>query len=175
MTRPSGDTALVVAVPEAEPAVGEWRLVLDPSADQGVPAHITVLFPFVPAAELDDDTLRLVEAVCAGHEPFEFTLAEVRWFGEELVYLAPQPEERFRHITAAVFDAFPAHPPYEGMHEDTVPHLTLGQEGPMEEMRRAAQEVAEALPIRSRAEAVDLIVLEAGIWGSRAQFPLGGA
>ena len=44
-------TALIVEVPEAEPAVGALRLEHDRSAARGVPAHITILFPFADAAE----------------------------------------------------------------------------------------------------------------------------
>ena len=42
-------SALVVAVPDAEPVVGHLMLRLDANAVLGVPAHVTVLFPFVPA------------------------------------------------------------------------------------------------------------------------------
>lgn len=173
MTRFEGDTALVVHVPEAEPVVGEWRLVLDPSADHGVDAHITTLFPFVAAHHLDESVLARIAAVAAGHEPFDFSLVEVRWFGREVVYLAPDPERPFRELTAAVSAEFPDHPPYQGVHDDPVPHLTIGQGGPMEEMRRAGDAVDALLPIRSRAEALDLIVLEAAVWARRARFALG--
>lgn len=174
MTRFEGDTALVVHVPEAEPVVGEWRLMLDPSADHGVDAHITVLFPFVPAMALDDGVLARVTAVASAHEPFEFSLDEVGWFDRDVVYLAPDPEEPFRRLTSGVWAEFPEHPPYHGAHDDPVPHLTIGQGGPQDDMRRAAGAVADRLPIPGRAEAIDLIVLEAAVWGRRARFPLGG-
>lgn len=41
-----GQTGLIVRIPEAEPAVRRWRDRFDPSAEAGVPAHVTVLFPF---------------------------------------------------------------------------------------------------------------------------------
>jgi hypothetical protein len=37
-------SALVVAIPEAEPRVGALRTALDPSAALGVPAHVTICF-----------------------------------------------------------------------------------------------------------------------------------
>ena len=39
-------SGLIIEVPEAETAVAAWRERLDPQAVLGVPAHITVLFPF---------------------------------------------------------------------------------------------------------------------------------
>ena len=44
----TGESALLVAVPAAEPAVAAHRSRLDTSAAVGVPAHITVLYPFLP-------------------------------------------------------------------------------------------------------------------------------
>jgi hypothetical protein len=38
-------TALIILVPEAEAFVKEFRDKYDPSAAEGMPAHITVLFP----------------------------------------------------------------------------------------------------------------------------------
>jgi 2'-5' RNA ligase len=174
LTRFEGDAALVVHVAEAEPAVGEWRLMLDPAADHGVGAHITVLFPFVAAVDLDEEVLQRIAAVAADHHPFDFSLVEVRWFERDVVYLAPEPETPFRALTESVWAEFPEHPPYEGAHGDPVPHLTVGQGGPLDDMRRAADAVDERLPIRSRATALDLIVLEAAVWAQRARFPLGG-
>ena len=46
-------SALIVAVAEAEPAVADHRERLDRAATWGVPAHITVLYPFLPPADLE--------------------------------------------------------------------------------------------------------------------------
>ena len=50
-------SALLVPVPAAEPAVAEHRARLDGSARDGVPAHLTVLYPFLPPALVDDVVL----------------------------------------------------------------------------------------------------------------------
>ena len=47
-------TALIVPVPEAEPQIAELRLAHDSSAARGVPAHVTILFPFLDTDELDE-------------------------------------------------------------------------------------------------------------------------
>jgi hypothetical protein len=47
----SGQSALIIEVPEAEPAVARCREHLDASDALGVPAHITVLAPFMPVIQ----------------------------------------------------------------------------------------------------------------------------
>ena len=107
-------TALVVEVPEAAVAVDTWRERTSPAKpSKGVPAHVTILFPFVPAAELDDvlDDLR---ALFARLPSFAFELRECRHF-PGVLYLAPDPPDPFVALTEAVAAAYPAYPPYEGV------------------------------------------------------------
>ncbi|HEV8561156.1 MAG TPA: hypothetical protein VGR06_32930 [Actinophytocola sp.] len=68
------ESALIVAVPEAEPVVGRHRRDLDHSAQWGVPAHVTVLYPFASPARIDGDTIEAVRAVISA-EAFDCVLA----------------------------------------------------------------------------------------------------
>jgi len=156
-------TALIVEVPEAEPHVAELRLAHDSSARLGVPAHITVLFPFVPAGELDEDA---AGELLAAHAAFEFELASVEHFDDGVTYLAPVPFEPFAALTRAVAERWPAYPPYEGMIEAVIPHLTVGE---------TMLELDPPLPIACRAREVVLIeeVEPGGRWRERRRFPLG--
>lgn len=52
-TLQAGQTGLIVKIPEVERAVCGWRERLDPSAQAGVPAHVTVLFPFLEESRID--------------------------------------------------------------------------------------------------------------------------
>jgi len=53
----------------------------------------------------------------------------------------------------------PAHPRYGGVDGDEiVPHLTIADGAQLEVMQQAAHEVASALPIEARIEAVTLLV-----------------
>lgn len=81
-------------------------------------------------------------------------LTRVEWFGDSVVWLAPEPDAPFRALTAAVWNRFPEVFPYGGAHSDNVPHLTLGSGGPMERMRQAAEDVREQLPIHTSVDAV---------------------
>jgi hypothetical protein len=157
-------TALIIEVPEAEPAVGALRLAHDSSAARGVPAHVTILSPFADGAVVDE--ARLAE-LFARFPSFDFVLDRVERFEDGVTWLRPEPALRFADLTAAVWQQWPEHPPYEGAHDEVIPHLTVS-ETPID--------VAAALPIAARATAVTLIEEreEDGRWTTRRRFPLQG-
>ena len=107
-------SAAVVLVPEAEPVVGVTRARYDRSGRWGVPAHVTVLFPFVPPTEQTPEVYAALDAALAVIPPFPARFERTAWFGEDVVYLAPEPDADFRRLLAAVQAAFPAHPAYGG-------------------------------------------------------------
>ena len=51
------ESALMVLVPEAESLVKPFRDRYDPSAAAGVPAHITLLYPFKHPDEIDQTVI----------------------------------------------------------------------------------------------------------------------
>jgi 2'-5' RNA ligase len=165
-------TALIVEVPEAEPLVADWRARYDWSAQHGVPAHLTILFPFVPLTELDVVTPHLVELFAA--EPrFSFELTHVGRF-PGVAWLAPDPAEPFSRLTALVEARFLDYPPYEGIHDVVIPHLTVA-EGGVELQDEVEAALTPHLPIAARADEVTLIVEdESGRWRTGERFPLGG-
>jgi len=150
-------TALIVAVPEAEPAVGRFRFALDHAAGWGVPAHVTVLYPFLPPEQITDDVLTALGQVIEAVTRFEVMFTDVRWFENNVVWLAPQPDDGFRRLTTAVWQRFPEAPPYAGAHAEAVPHLTIGHDAPVSVLRHAGESVRAHLPIRASVEAVRLI------------------
>ena len=155
-------TALIVAVPEAEEAVGAYRLAHDSSGALGVPAHITVLFPFVASDAVDEAAIAEVVAQTSG---FAFRLDAVEGWDDGVVWLHPEPSEPFRALTHAVWRRWPEHPPYEGAHDDVIPHLTVSNEH---------IEVSIELPIDAHADHVVLIEEDdRGYWRERGRFPLG--
>jgi 2'-5' RNA ligase len=168
------ETALIVAVPEAEAAVGPHRARLDAAATWGVPAHVTVVYPFGPVGRLDAFAPAIAEAV-ASVPTFDFTLTRTTWFGSTVLWLAPEPATPFRDLTHAVGRQFPEFPPYGGEFDDVVPHVTVGHDRPVEELRAAASALRPWLPIRSRCRSVQLIAGSSvpGSWRTVAEFPLG--
>ncbi len=127
------------------------------SARDGVPAHLTVLYPFLPPAQIGPDVLAALARLFAGVPRFAFALDRVRWFGESVVWLGPSDESPFRALTERAALAYPSCPPYGGEHPDTVPHLTVGHRGEPAELRAAAEAVRPLLPITAWATEVTLM------------------
>lgn len=168
-------SALFVPVPEAEPWVKALRERYDPTAAAGVPAHITVLFPFVPPDLLTDSDLARATKAFQRIRPFEFRLEKIDRFPESL-YLVPEPDESFILLTEAVVREFPECPPYGGKFTEIVPHLTV--------VNRSAEfsSIAEAEllgimtdlgPIHAVCNVVELYENSSGYWRWGQSFPLG--
>jgi len=168
------ESALLVPCIEAEPVVATWRAQLDPAARLGVPAHVTVLSPFVIPSAVDDGLLERIARVLEPFHKFEFSLSDVRWFGDQVVYLAPDPAEPFREITEAIVEAFPRYRPYGGQFDEVIPHLTVCETAPLAQMKEAAHALERCLPISSTAEEVRLMVGSgaSSSWSVAATFPL---
>lgn len=168
-------SALVIEVPEASSTVDGWRertSSAKPSA--GVPAHVTILFPFVPASEIDPGLLASLGALFAAYPIFGFELRETRRF-PGVLYLAPEPAEGFLELIAAAAAAYPDFPPYGGEFDTIVPHLTAA-EGEAAVLDRAAADIEPTLPIPAVAREVTLLEeVEPALarWRSRARLPLG--
>ncbi len=165
-------TAVVVAVQEAEPLVRGLRDELDASAARGVPAHVTVLFPFLPLLEIDLSALR---EVIAATPAFTATFRRVGWFGDDVVWLAPEPAHPFVALTLAVQERFGI-VPYGGEHgPEPVPHLTVGHQAPLPRLCAAAAQVEAGLPFRAEIRAARLLAGSRlpNSWRTVAGLPLG--
>jgi hypothetical protein len=169
------ETALIVEIPAAEPVVGRHRLELDANARLRIPAHVTILAPFMPRSAIGAEEQARLERVFATVKPFDFRLDRFGWFGTAVLWLGPEDPTPFAHLTSAVFGAFPDFPPFEGQFDEVVPHLTVGIDCPADAMRRAEQQIFPNLPVLGRAAAVTLIgeLSPKGRWGTFASFPLG--
>jgi 2'-5' RNA ligase len=170
------ESAVSIVLPRADTVLGPHRVELAQSASWGVPAHVTVLYPFVPPASIDDDVLAGLAKAVATVPAFQVTLRQFGWFDDKVLWLAPEPAELFRALTAAVRQRFPDIAPYEGAHPDPVPHVTIGHDAPREVLVRAARAIEPHLPIREEVTAATLLQgsPEPDSWHTIAQFPLGG-
>ena len=174
MADPGPHSGLIVEVPEAEPAVARHRERLDASARLGIPAHITVLFPFMPPPAIGPAALTELEHLLAAVRQFRFQLDYTAWFGDDVLWLAPRDPGPFRALTRAVVEAFPAFPPYGGQFGDSTPHLTVGHGHPVTSLRAAEEAVRPHLPIDAQATAVTLVTQQStgGLWTKAATFTL---
>ena len=164
------ETALVVLVPEAEAVVAEHRLRHDPPAADGVPAHVTVLYPF--RTEVDDATAAAVAAIAAAVPAFDADVPHDRPLPRRRALPRPEPAAPVPRADRSLHRGFPDCPPYGGTIPDPIPHLTVadGVDAPTAEALDA--EVRAGLPITSR---VDRLTLISGPppWRIVRHFPLG--
>ena len=150
--------------------------VADPPA-AGMPAHITLMYPFLPPGKIAEPQIDLLRQCFTGFAPFRYSLREIGLFPTEVVYLAPNPAEPFRQMTAAIWNCLPARPPYGGKHPEIVPHPTVAQIADRQRRDRIAEEFRQAargmLPIAATGSQVALMDDIGGRWQTRRRFRLG--
>jgi len=171
---PGLETAIVVLVPEAEAHVAALRQRHDPAAALGVPAHITVLYPFMSLASITAQELACVAAALRGLKAFDFQLAQCQRFADTS-WLAPDPAAPFVALTEALVRAFPAWPPFGGLHENIVPHLTVAR-GDEPTLQQADAELRAMLreqgPINAHCSHLSLLARAGNRWCEWRRLPL---
>lgn len=149
---------MLVPVLDTGPLVAELRLQYDPSAKAGVPAHVTLMFPFLPPDELSEAKLDALAALLSREDRFEFSLTGVRAFEQGVVYLAPEPAEPFIQLTRTIGDLFGLLP-FGGEFGDTaVPHLTVTTPDSGMSRQEISTQLDSVLPIRTVADRAWLMV-----------------
>ncbi|MER5601948.1 2'-5' RNA ligase family protein [Streptomyces sp. NPDC002265] len=167
----AGQTGLIVRIPDAEPAVRAWRERFDPSARAGVPAHVTVLFPFLDQSRIDARVHSALTDVLDRHHAFDLRFESCGRF-PGVLYLAPEPDTQLRWLTEVIADRWPEAPPYGGQFTEIVPHLTVvdGQDDAV--LDEIEADLLGGLPFTSRVSSVDLMVHDGTKWQERASFAL---
>ena len=108
--------------------------------------------------------------LCAPTAPFDLELRRTTRF-PETIYLAPEPAEPFRTLTAAIAAEWPEAPPYGGAYPDVTPHLTIGDAVTTEVMDEIDADVAPQLPLRTRITEAHLWVFDGARWQPRERLP----
>lgn len=168
------ETALICRVPEAEPYISHYRQRYDPPARRNVPAHVTVLYPFLESTRVDATVLAELQAIFGAVPAFNYRLRETRRFPSSL-YLAPEPGDSYAALTEAVHRAFPDYPPFGGKFDVVVPHVTVahGDEALLCEIEVALRIALPGAGMSARCEEVLLIENSTGRWETVSVFQLG--
>src|SRR5216684_4893645 len=170
-------TAIIVPVSEAEPTTDRWRRQYTEDGADGMPPHVTLLYPFVDESVLVAGQIRQIRAILGDFHPFEFELKGLGEFGASgntapVFYLAPDPADRFREMTDALVGAFPDYLPYGGQFTSVIPHLTVAADhrAPLAGIR---DYVAPALPIRAQAAEAQVMRHGDDGWRTKSRVYLG--
>ena len=180
-----GRTALVIPVPEADPALAAVGARYPRLARPGLPAHLTVLYPWLPSAEVGEGARRSCASLAGSVEPAEAVFREVG-VHPGMVFLrpadpgpvdpAPAGPGSADRLIAGARARWPELPPYGGKYPDSPPHvsLALGEMSP-EEVAGVRELVGPLLPLRARLAELWLVALGPEGWLAMDRWPLGCA
>ena len=167
---------LVVAVPPLEDLVRRRTRHYDAAYLSSDPtfahAHVTLLGPFVDAADLAPAVGAEVARVLRGHAPFTARFEEVAQFPDGMIDLLLHDEEPFRRLTADLAAAFPVYWPFGGRHAGPRPHVTLDRAGPDVDVASVRRWVAPLVPVTVEVREAQLSWYEEGGCRSLASWPL---
>ena len=168
-----GQTALLATVEEAEPLVGHWRRRFDTSASAGIPAHVTVLFPFLDIDRISITVIGDLRTLIGTRSPFTVRFDECRRF-PHVLYLAPTPDQPFRELTESITQRWTEAPPYAGQFTEVIPHLTVAHDQEPEVFDELEAALTDQLPTTATISSVRLFVSDGHRWRHYVQFPMLG-
>jgi 2'-5' RNA ligase len=168
------ESAVLLCVPEAEDLVGRWRDRGDPSAAAGVPAHVTLLTPFLPVDRIDAGVVAELEWFFRGVDAFPMRFERVGCFEEQgVVFLDPAGRD-LDDLAAAFARRWPETPPYAGHVTKPHAHLTVVRSDDARLRAEAAAAVERGLPLVAVAAQAALWTCdEHGHWSEAHLFAFG--
>lgn len=163
-----GRTGLVIPVPEADALVESVADGHPGAVREGVPAHVSVLYPFVPAAELDEAVISALAEVFGDQPPLPVTF-ETCHRRDGFVFLRPEPVDGLAELTARTRRRWPDIVPYEGVYGEVEPHLTVAMKQSPETAAAIERESGERLPISAELGEAWLVTFT-GQWSVHTRF-----
>ncbi|MEO8272892.1 MAG: 2'-5' RNA ligase family protein [Chloroflexota bacterium] len=141
---------------------------------EGVPAHLTMLYPFVHPALLGPAIRRGIASVAAASRPFEYRLVgSATW--PDTVYVAVEPVAPFVELQRRLGAAFPDFPIYgtdPGF--EFVPHVTIAEGRVIHDPATLAHPGWRSLPRPGLAAAIEVIARPTNApWRTIWRLPLG--
>ncbi|AUW93790.1 2'-5' RNA ligase family protein [Sulfobacillus sp. hq2] len=117
-----------VALPDALEA---FRLQSDPSARQ-LPAHVTVHFPFAdePKSRIVAPQLKRLLGKMAPFRIYFDNMGRFEMPNEMILYLKVTVTPELMTLFETIWQKFRTYPPYEGKHQEIIPHITMARVNP---------------------------------------------
>lgn len=168
-----GTTAVLALLPDAEPLLELAAQVDARVVRPGVPAHATLLYPWLPAEKVDPRELERLRTVLeraapdVGRIPLRLTVVE----RAGAFVGVPVPE--LRSLASTVREAYPEQVPYGGRFGQNPPvHVTVSLDAPDHTAADIAHRVTGRLPITTEVSAVHVVTLSLDGWQVLAELPL---
>jgi len=167
-------SVILIPTPLADPVIGEWRRKYDQVVLHGIPSHITLLFPFKEPSKINDEVIQKLNKIFSNVKQFSFILGKINTF-PSVVFLEPNPREKFITLTEKIVDIFPENPPWEGKYPSINPHTTIANISDSKKIDSLKFEIeagiSKKLPIQCMAEEAWLMIEdEKGEWHPRHKF-----
>jgi hypothetical protein len=169
------ETAIVIPVEGAEPLLSAAAAEVGFERPSGMPAHVTLLYPFVDAQGLVVDHAREAQRALSIVHPFDCSFSSIGRFDDPpvAIYLEPDPAGQFTAMIVALMSAFPEFPPYGGAIDEVVPHLTLVETADRAVWRAAEAWVTPELPIGTPVQRFSIYKQTTAGWNEAFTLPLG--
>jgi 2'-5' RNA ligase superfamily protein len=158
----SARTTIVALVAEAEELVASWRIRLDPWAPLGVPAHITLLAPFLPVEAIDDAVVDRVRSIWTRRKALQLVLVRVAQIPGAIALL-PGETTPLEDVTADLLAEWPELGSQVRSGSDRPYHLTIACRDDRALLAELLEELAPKLPLRADLRSLVLLAAsEAG-------------
>lgn len=175
-------SALILPVLPVDPLARPYRKQYTKDGAMGLPAHVTLLFPFFDQAAWTEERQSQLETAAAAIEPFEYQLIGLNRFADKgVLYLEPDNQPALLNLIHTIAALFPQLPPYEGRVAlaEIRPHVSIAAAETDAELDTIEAEFRKAievsLPWTIKADQIWLVVTAGGQWYRRVQIRLGGA
>jgi hypothetical protein len=163
-------TALVSLLPAADRLLEVAAAVNPALVRPGIPAHATILYPFLQSDELAGPNVERLRELAAALPATDVRLNHVVTERGFVAVGVPALQPAMESVCAA----WPELIPYGGRFGPTPPvHVTIAMGASESEAERIVAELDRQLPIQARIEAMQVVALTAEGWGHCLSVPLG--
>ena len=165
----------VIIRADLPPGLERLRRASVDDAGRGVPAHLTLLYPFVESGEVGAAVRRTLASIASRHEPFDYEQVRMATW-PDTIYVAVAPERLFVGLQRDLQAAFADYPIYrKGAGFRFVPHVTIAEGRAVHDPATRSSRAWRALPRTTRAAAIEVIATDAGgRWRVVWRIPLSG-
>ncbi len=167
--------AIVVPLPRCDSLLDDVATRLGIDRPVGMPAHVTLLYPFVDAAQLVAGMAAKAQQALSHVEPFACkfsTFGRFTFPTPTALYLQPTPIEPFKAMIAALERAFGLRS-YGGQHEQVIPHMTPVEGDDVDLWGRTESAVRRSLPVSETIRTFSIYRQTDSGWQEAFTLPLG--
>ncbi len=172
------ESAVVFRLSMLEPHIQHLRERWTQDGAQGVPPHITLLYPFLPAKAWTESASQSLEALVSSISPVNVEFRDISWLSAGgVLCLRPEPSGAILRVIQALAAAFPECPPYGGAIpiSSLVPHVTIAVDVRAKDRadveREAQRRLGDSLPIKVRLDNLSLLIRTGDAWTCAQDFP----